>query len=289
MSRPSVDALLRRLALVPVGRDRFDGGLPDEGRLHVFGGLVASQSLRAASLTVDGFLVHSLHGYFLRPGTLGKTIVYDVERLRDGGSFVTRLVKALQDDQVIFQATISFHRPERGLSHAAPMPEVVRPETLPDFDARLDALRDRLPAPIAERWANIDRPFDHRDPEPIDYFDPKPHRGPKRLWFRSNGPVPDEPNLHPAVVTYATDIGLLDNCIQYHGRTFLDPELFVASIDHAIWFHRPLRADAWLLYVMESPSAESGRGMNFGRIYQEDGTLVASVAQESLARFRKKG
>lgn len=144
MSRPSVDALLRRLALVPAGTDRFDGGLPDEGRLHVFGGLVASQSLRAASLTVDGFLVHSLHGYFLRPGTLGKPIVYDVERLRDGGSFVTRLVKARQDDQVIFQSTLSFHRPERGLSHAAPMPEVVRPETLPDFDARLDALRDRL-------------------------------------------------------------------------------------------------------------------------------------------------
>jgi acyl-CoA thioesterase-2 len=284
----TVAVLLDRLKLEPEGELVFHAKIPDDGRRHAFGGLIAAQSLRAACNTIDGLEAHSLHAYFLRPGMLDKPVRYVVTKTREGRSFATRLVEAFQGDDRIFTMTASFHRLEPGLEHQMEMPEAPDPESLPDFDERFAKYRGRVPDALLDTFTKIERPFDHREPMPFDFLAPEPQRGQRLLWFRAVGPVEGDANLHRCVLTYATDLGLLDNCIIWHGKTFMDPKLFCASIDHAVWFHRPVRADDWLLYVTESPSSGNGRGMNFGRIFQRDGALVATTAQESLMRVGRR-
>jgi len=285
----TLDVLLDRLALEREGELVFHTQPPNDGRVHAFGGLIAAQALRAACHTVDdGLDAHSLHSYFLRPGKLDIPVRYEVTRAREGRSFATRLVEAFQEDQRIFTLTASFHRIEPGLEHQMEMPAAPDPLTLPDFDQRIARYVGRIPDAMIEKFRRVERPFDHREPMPVDFLDPHPQRGQRLLWFRGNGAMDADANLHRCVLTYATDLGLLDNCVIWHGKTFFDPTLHCASIDHAVWFHRPVRADEWLLYVTESPSSANGRGMNFGRIFQRDGTLVATTAQESLMRVGRR-
>lgn len=288
MTAPRLSSLLERLDLEQLERDLFRGTTPNDGRPRVFGGLVAAQSLMAAARTIDGMLPHSLHSYFLRPGNPKRPIVYEVDRIRDGASFVTRRVNAVQDGEAIFSAMISFQKEEAGLEHQAEMPEVHPPEGLLSSADLLQGYYERTQSPVFDFLLRVERPIEHRDPDPIDLLDPKPHTGTKCLWFRGDGEMDTDPIKHLAVMTFATDMGLLDNCIQHHGYSWLSPELMIASLDHAIWFHRPVDATKWLLYVMESPSSMGGRGMNFGRIYTREGVLVASVAQESLMRKKEK-
>lgn len=286
----SVDTLLARLDLDRLDRDLYRGFTPNDGRQRVFGGLVAAQSLVAAYRTVEDSekSAHSLHGYFLRPGNPRGPILFEVDRIRDGRSFATRRVVAKQEGEAIFNMSVSFHGTEDGLSHQAAMPDAPPPESFPTNAERLAEYATRSDHRAFPFLLKLERPVEHRDPEPVDHLDPKPHVGLKRLWFKAAGPMPDDPILHQAVVTYASDMGLLDNCIQHHGRTWLDSNMMLASLDHALWFHRPLRADDWILYAMKSPSSGGGRGFNTGRMYAADGTLVCSAAQESLMRERTR-
>lgn len=287
MDEAPVSSLLRRLDLERLDRDLLRGETPNDGRPRVFGGLVAAQALTAAARTVDAAIrPHSLHSYFLRPGDPTRPIVYEVDRIRDGKSFTTRRVVAIQEGEAIYSAAISFHKDEPGLSHQAEMPECPPPEHFPSNRERLLELVDRSDHPVFKFLLGLESPIEHRDPEFVDPLDPQPHRGLKRLWFKPAGMLPDDPIVHAAVMTYATDIGLLDNCLHVHGLTWMNPKLQAASLDHAIWFHREARLEDFHLYAMESPSAEGSRGFNLGRIYDRGGRLVASVAQESLMRLR---
>jgi len=286
MSEPAIQTLLRRLDLERLDRDLFRGYTPNDGRPRVFGGLVAAQALVAAARTVPPDIrPHSLHSYFLRPGDPTRPILYEVDRIRDGKSFLTRRVVGIQEGEAIYSAGVSFHKEEDGLSHQVEMPDAPPPEQFPTNRVRLAELAERSGHPVFKFLLTVESPIEHRDPEFIDPLSPHPHRGLKRLWFKPDGPMPPEPIVHAAVMTYATDMGLLDNCIQWHGLTWLAPKLQVASLDHAIWFHREVKLDDFHLYAMESPSAEGSRGFNLGRIFDRSGRLVASTAQESLMRL----
>jgi acyl-CoA thioesterase II len=279
------------LDLEAIERDIFRGRSPQESLLRVFGGQVAAQAMVAAGRTVDDERpVHSLHGYFLRPGDPFAPIVYEVDRARDGRSFTTRRVTAVQHGETIFTMSASFQRPEEGVEHQAPMPETPGPDGL--------ARRDMPPVP-ADRpaWTTTGKaltwPLDVRyvDHAPWDDTTDRPPRN--RVWIRADGELPDPavPGgrlLHVCVLTYASDLTLLEAAVFPHvqgGAAARDVSL--ASLDHAVWFHRPFRADEWLLYVQESPNAGGGRGLASGRLYRADGTLVASVVQEGLIRRRR--
>jgi acyl-CoA thioesterase-2 len=258
----------------------------------VFGGQVAGQALVAAARTVDDDrAVHSLHAYFLRPGDPSVPILYEVDRIRDGRSFTTRRVVAIQHGRAIFNLAASFHvaEPEPQLDHQLTMEDVMfdgrlppPPESLPDWRERMAAWKDRIgdwydrPRPIDQRHVDHSLP-DRRQPLP-------PHQ---RTWFRADGQLPDDPVLHACIVTYASDMTLLDTAILPHGMETLDDSLQMASLDHAMWFHRPFRADGWLLYVQDTPSASAGRGLARGLIYTQDGELAVSVVQEGLIRMRR--
>jgi acyl-CoA thioesterase-2 len=287
MNPPRLSSLLVRLDLQAVDEGVYRGFTPNDGRPRVFGGLVAAQALVAASRTVPDKQPHSLHSYFLRPGDPASPIDYVVDPIREGKSFATRRVVARQGDEAIFELSASFHQEETGLDHQAPMPAAPPPETVVTNAERLEELGERTGKKVFGFLLSMERPIEHRDPEWVDPLAPGRQTGPRAFWFRADGEMPDDPLLHRAVLTYATDMGLLDNCIQYHGYGWLSPELMIASLDHVVWFHRPLRVDGWLLYVTDSPSAHGGRGLNLGRIYDREGRLVASVAQESLMRLRQ--
>lgn len=279
---------MERLDLERIDRDLYRGTSPDDGRPQVFGGLVAAQSLVAAVRTTDGTRpVHSLHAYFLRPGNPTLPIIYDVDRIRDGRSFTTRRVVAIQDGEAIFNMSASFQQNEEGHEHQRPMPRVPDPEDLPNNRERRQALAQTTSHPFFEFMDNLEQPIEHRDPDPLNLLDPEPKPGPNQVWFRSCDPLPDDPLLHQCVLTYASDFSLLESSLRQHGLTWLNPQMKVASLDHAAWFHRPFRADEWLLYDLDSPSATGARGLNFGHVYRRDGTLVASFAQEGLMRVRK--
>ncbi len=276
-------SITERLELERIDRDLFRGFSPDDGRPRVFGGQVAAQALVAAVRTIDERPVHSLHSYFLRPGDPKVPIIYEVDRVREGRSFQTRRVVAIQNGEAIFIMAASFQSPESGLDHQEPMPRAAPAESVPSMR---ELIRRRAETdPFFERFEKMEILLRIHDLNPIDIEDPKPRTDPHLVWWKSEERLPDDPLLHQCVLTYASDYTLLDAAIARHGRTWFMPDMMVASIDHAIWFHRPLRADAWLLYVTDSPSASGGRGLSFGRIYQEDGTLVASVAQEGLMRI----
>jgi len=278
----ALDELVRLLDLEPIEVNIFRGMSPDEKRQRVFGGQVAGQALIAAGRTVErDRLVHSLHAYFLRPGDPNVPILYDVDRIRDGRSFATRRVVAIQHGRPIFNLSASFHVVEPpGMEHQMPMPEVPEPETLPTFQERMKPWAERMgdwyhrPRPIDLRF--VDAPIQTRGA----------HRpAEQRVWFRADGKLPDDPLLHACVVAYASDMTLLDTVMLPHRVTFDDANLVGASLDHAMWFHRPFRADEWLLYDTDSPSASGALGIARGKIFSADGRLVVSVVQEGLLRL----
>lgn len=265
------------------GRTVFEGGTYTKfPSPQVFGGQVLGQAMMAASRTVDRErLVHSMHGYFLRPGDMHVPITFEVENLRDGGSFSVRRVLALQHGQPIAGMSASFQVPAEGLDHQQPMPEVPAPETLPTTAEILGHLDD----PTA-RYFSHERPFDVRHVTAPIYVYPADERsGEMAVWMKAVAPIPEEPLLHRALLAYASDYTMLEPILRAHGLAWTSP-MRIASLDHAMWWYRPVRVDEWLLYCLGSPSAQSGRGLGVGRIFAADGSLVASVVQEGMVRPR---
>ena len=280
--------LVRLLDLEPLERNIYRGQNRDIGTQRIFGGQVLAQALAAAQRTLDEErLVHSMHGYFILAGDLNAPVVYFVDRLRDGGSFTTRRVTAIQHGNAIFNMAASFHKAEEGFEHQTPMPEVEPPESL---RPELDIIRERadeIPADFRSVLTQ-DRPFDFRSVDD-DPFDTTPRPARRRCWVRANAPLGDDPMVHRAVLAYASDYGLISSALLPHGVGVRDPSMMVASLDHSIWFHRPFRVDEWLLYDVEAPISSGARGFARGTYYTRDGELVASVAQEGLTRVRRTG
>ena len=273
--------LLKLLDLERLEDNLFRGQSRDIGAPQVFGGQVLGQALVAATRTVDGRGVHSLHAYFLRRGDLNAPIIFEVDRSRDGGSFTSRRVVAIQHGQPILTMSASFQIVEPGLDHQSTMPPTPAPESLRDLGELNAELVGRVPEKV-QCFFRQQRPFEFRAVDPPDFLNPVKRPAEKRVWFRVMGPLPDDQALHRCLLTYVSDYHLLDTATLPHGVSFL--QLQMASIDHAIWFHRDLRIDDWLLYVTESPSASGARGFGRGAIYSRAGVLVASVAQEGLIR-----
>jgi acyl-CoA thioesterase II len=285
----NVEELIRLLDLEPIERNIYRGRNRDIGTGRVFGGQVLAQALVAARRTVEEPReVHSLHGYFILAGDLDAPIVYFVDRLRDGGSFTTRRVTAIQHGEAIFNLSASFHVPQEGLEHQTEAPEAPDPESLTSELERIRREADRIPEELRSVLTQ-DRPIDVRVVDPPDLFEPRPAEPRRMTWFRVAGALPDPTLFHQATLAYASDYGLLSTVLQPHGLTTRDREIQVASLDHALWFHRPFRADDWLLYVADSPTASAARGFARGSIFTREGTLVASVAQEGLTRRRRRG
>jgi acyl-CoA thioesterase II len=272
----ALDELVALLDLEQLEVNLFRGVSWKDDRPRVFGGQVAGQALVAAGRTVEGRPVHSLHAYFLRPGDPTVPIVYEVDRIRDGKSFTTRRVVAIQHGEAIFNLQASFHISETGLDHQVAMPEAPPPETLP----RADELEPPTPGKLWKR-----QPVDIRyvDGPPWDRT-PSSARPRQLVWIRADGELPDDPVLHTCVVAYASDYTLLGASLVPHGLSYFRDDIMMASLDHAMWFHRPFRADEWLLYSQASPSASGGRGLAYGGIFRQDGALAVSVVQEGLIR-----
>ena len=285
-AQPALDGLVKFLDLEPLEQNLFRGVGPKEGWQRVYGGLVLSQALVAASRTVPSDrLAHSMHGYFLLAGDPQVPIVYDVERIRDGGSFTTRRVKAIQHGACMFTMSISYHKHETGYDHQSTMPDVPMPEDLPS-DAALQAqLLAHLPPNMKSYWTRP-RPIEMRPLDISRYLKREKAEPKQACWMRANGRLPDDPQLHQCVLAYASDFTLLDTALIAHGKLAFDPDVQLASLDHAMWMHRPFRADEWLLYVQDSPSASGSRGFSRGSVYTRDGVLVASASQEGLMRRR---
>lgn len=283
------DAVAELLAILDLERletDLFRGGNPKTGWRRVFGGQVVAQALVAATRTVpDDRPVHSLHAYFLLPGDPGTPIVYEVERIRDGRSFTTRRVKAIQHGRAIFATTVSYQVAEAGLSHQPAMAPVPDPDALPGGRDLAEGGVPGMPDAVAAYFAR-ERPILLRPVDLERYTGAEPRAAAFRVWLRAASALPDDPALHCAVLAYASDMTLLDVALIPHARSVFDPSMQAASLDHAIWFHRPVRADAWLLYAQDSPAAGGGRGFARGQIFDRAGDLVASVAQEGLIRPR---
>jgi acyl-CoA thioesterase-2 len=283
----ALDDLIDLLQLEQLEVNLFRGLSPDEDRQRVFGGQVAAQALIAAGRTVERGLVHSLHAYFLRPGDPRIPIIFDVDRIRDGRSFTTRRVVAIQHGRAIFNLSASFHVPEDGPEHQYAMPDAPDPETLPTMREHLEPFADRFPPPFVD-WIRRERPIDTRSSELPRWLNPVPSaREPEQLvWFRANGTLPEDALLHSCIVAYASDLTLLDTAVMAHANSWDDDRFMIASLDHAMWFHRPFHADEWLLYHQKSPSAQGARGLAEGFIFRRDGGLAATVMQEGLIRPR---
>lgn len=282
-----LDDLVSLLSLESIEENLFRGRSQDLGFRQLFGGQVVGQSLSAASQTVeDDRHVHSMHGYFLRAGDASLPVVYQVDRVRDGGSFSTRRVTAVQKGQTIFTCTTSFQYDEQGYEHQSTMPEVVGPENLPT-ELELTRLQaDRMSPSMREKML-VAKPIEMRPVTARDPANPSGDDHVRSIWFRADGSLPDIPAIHKYILAYASDFGLLGTSLLPHDKSLWDKDVQMASLDHALWFHRNLRADEWLLYVMDSPWAGNARGFNRGSIYDRQGQLVASVAQEGLIRHRK--
>jgi acyl-CoA thioesterase II len=284
----AVADLMRVLDLEPIEVNLFRGRSPQVGWQRVFGGQVIGQALVAACRTVDvvGRPPHSLHAYFLLGGDPAVPIIYEVDRIRDGRSFATRRVIAIQHGRAIFTMAVSFHRDEPGMSHEAPMPQVPKPEDLPNEEDIKARVLPIMPDPV-RRYYERERPIELRPVEFDRYLGKKIDDGRFHVWIRATGRLPDEPAIHQCVLAYASDMMLLDSALIPHGRTVFEPTIMAASLDHALWFHRPFRADEWLLYAQDSPNLSGSRGFSRGLIFANDGTLVASVCQEGLVRERR--
>jgi len=281
----AVANLLKILDLEPLEVNLFRGQSPKVGWQRVFGGQVIGQALVAATRTVEGRQPHSLHGYFMLPGDPKVPIIYEVDRIRDGRSFTTRRVVAIQHGQAIFSMSASYQIAEDGFEHQAPMPEVPGPDALPSESEVKAELLPKMPEPM-RTYFERERPIEMRPVEMQRYTSGDPGKPIFHVWIRATDPLPDDPAVHQAVLAYASDITLLDTSLVPHGRTVFDPTIQGASLDHALWFHRPFRADEWLLYAQDTPFAGGARGFSRGLIFRQDGTLVASVAQEGLIRDR---
>ncbi len=282
-----LDILLRLLDLERLELNLFRGQNRDIGSRRVFGGQVLAQALVAAGRTVEGRDAHSLHGYFMLPGDVNTPIVYQVDRIRDGRSVTTRRALAIQEGREILSLLCSFQVREPGVEHGAQMPDVPPPDALPRELDLVRAMADRIPAPLRAVYTQ-ERPIDFRPVDPVDPFAPDARPPLKHLWFRAEGTMPDEPILHQAVMAYASDYGLLGTALLPHGLSFMMRGVQAASLDHAVWFHRPFRVDDWLLYSMDAPAAAGARGFARGSLYTRDGTLVASTVQEGLLRVRNE-
>lgn len=286
----AVQDLVSILDLEPLDLNLFRGRSPQVGWQRVFGGQVIGQALVAACRTVEDVAKrppHSLHAYFLLGGDPKVPIIYDVDRIRDGKSFTTRRVLARQHGQAIFSMGVSFHAGEAGFSHQAAMPKVPAPEDLPSEAEIKERVLPIMPDPV-RRYYERERPIELRPVEFERYLGKKYPDGRFNVWIRTTRPLPDEPAIHQCVLAYASDMMLLDAALIPHGRTVFEKSIMAASLDHALWFHRPFRADQWLLYAQDSPSASGARGFSRGLIFTRDGTLVASVAQEGLVRERRE-
>jgi acyl-CoA thioesterase-2 len=279
-----VSELIELLSLERLENNLFRGQSRDIGTKYVFGGQVLGQALSAAQATMTAPRdAHSLHAYFLRAGDIEHPIVYDVDRTRDGGSFSVRRVTAIQHGQVIFFCAASFQEREEGVEHQLSMPEVPKPEDIDPAHAVPQEVLAKLPIKI-QRWLDRTGPFEFRHVYPRDELKP-PKRPPfQQVWFRLSEPVGDAPELHRALLAYASDFQLLGTATFPHGISYYQPNVQMASLDHALWFHRPFRADEWLLYSIDSPSAQGARGLARGQIFDRDGKLVASTAQEGMIR-----
>lgn len=278
--------LIDTLRLEQIEVNLFRGTTPDSRPGRIFGGQVIAQSLLAAYGTVEERLCHSLHCYFLRPGDPTVPIIFEVDRARDGGSFTSRRVIAVQHGQQIFNLAASFQKAEVGLEHQSPMPAAPPPEEVQDdFALAEEVLKDAPPA--ARAWLRRSRPIELRTVGGRPFgFDIKPMDPHQQLWFRAKDPIGADPVMQQIVMAYASDMSLLGTTLRAHGVNWLTPGLQPASIDHAMWFHRPTNFNDWHLFVLDSPSASGARGFNRGSIYAADGTLVASAVQEGLVRIR---
>lgn len=281
-----IENLLRILDLEQLDTNLWRGVSPDTSRYRVFGGQVIAQSLVAAMRSVEGRPVHSLHGYFMLGGDPTRPILYEVERIRDGRSFTTRRVRAIQNGESIFAMMASFHKVEDGLHHAMAMPNVPLPEALPDEDEIRARFVPHL-TEIRQRYWKSQRAIELRPANPEAYFLRKPGAPYQNVWFRAASALPDDDDLHRTILAYASDMTLLDGAAVAHGRSVIDPEIQPASLDHALWFHDGFRTDDWLLYAQDSPWSGAARGFGRGMIFTREGKLVASVAQEGLMRLRR--
>ncbi|KLJ01352.1 acyl-CoA thioesterase II [Luteimonas sp. FCS-9] len=283
---PPVSELIDLLSLERLEDNLFRGQSRDIGTKYVFGGQVLGQALSAAQATMTAPRpAHSLHAYFLRAGDVEAPIVYDVDRTRDGGSFSVRRVTAIQHGKVIFFCAASFQEAEDGATHQLTMPEVPAPEDIAPQDPLPAAVLARLPVKV-QRWLDRSGPFEFRHVYPRDELQP-PKRPPfHQVWFRLSERVGDAPSLHRALLAYASDFHLLGTATFPHGISYYQPNVQMASLDHALWFHRPFRVDDWLLYSLDSPSAQDARGLARGQIFDRGGRLVASSAQEGMIRVR---
>lgn len=282
-----LDELVNLLALEQIEQNLFRGQSKDPGWGVLYGGHVLGQALSAATQTVPAERrVHSLHAYFLRPGDVTKPVVYEVDRIRDGKSFTTRRVVAIQSGEPIFNMSASFQTPEDSFDHQASMPDVPPPEDLENDQVRLARFGDRLP-----KWGQanlrLEQPIDIRTVDADDPIAPTQREPRRAIWFRAVDKLPDDPALHANLFAYASDHGFVTTSLIPHGVSWMGQDVQVASIDHIIWFHRPFRFDEWLLYAMDSPNAFGARGLASGSVYTRDGLLVASTAQEGLIRRRK--
>jgi acyl-CoA thioesterase-2 len=284
----AIEDLLTILDLEPLEVNLFRGRSPEATWQRVFGGQVVGQALVAACRTVDADRPpHSLHANFLLPGDPKVPIIYEVDRIRDGKSFATRRVVAIQHGQAIFTMAVSFHRDEPGMAHQAKMPDVPKPEELPSESEIRQNVMPMMPDPV-RRYYERERPIELRPVEFGRYLGQKYENGLFHVWIRATGRLPDEPAIHQCVLAYASDMTLLDAALIPHGRTVFEKRIMAASLDHALWLHRPFRADEWLLYAQDSPNLSGARGFSRGLIFSRDGTLVASVAQEGLVRERRE-
>ncbi len=284
-----LENLLETLDLEKLEENLFRGNSPQVGWQRVFGGQVIGQALVATNRTVgEGRTAHSLHGYFIRPGDPSVPIIYDVDRYRDGKSFTTRRVVAIQHGKPIFSMAASYHLMEEGFDHQLDMPDVPMPEDLPSEKDLLAKFEKFMPENMKSYFSRK-RPIELRPTDPERYLNPKPDASTvQNVWIKASQTLPDDPALHQCVLAYASDMTLLDTSLVPHGRNLFDPDLMMASLDHALWFHRPFKADEWLLYAQDSPSSSGALGFNRGSIFTREGALVASATQEGLIRRKRK-
>ncbi len=278
-----LDDLIELLKLERIEDNIFRGDSRDIGSAQVFGGQVLGQALSAAHHTVEERVAHSLHAYFLRRGDMNAPIIYEVDRARDGGSFSTRRVVAIQHGRPIFNLAASFQDPEPGLTHQADKPDVPGPDGLRDLGDVAREHLDKLPEKV-RRFMTEKRPFEFRPVEPVSLGNPDPQPPVKHVWIKAVEALPDDLALHQNLLAYVSDFELLGTSTLPHGLPFGQGRVIMASLDHALWFHREFRIDEWLLYAMDSPNAGGARGFARGQLFTEDGTLVASTAQEGLVR-----
>jgi len=280
-----LEDLIKVMTLERLEINLFRGESRDIGSPQVFGGQVLGQALVAATATAENRVVHSLHAYFLRRGDFNSPIVYEVDRAWDGKHFCTRRVVAIQHGQQIFNMSASFQLPESGLDHQIPMPDVPQPEDLKDIEAHYRGVAEQTPLFI-RRLLEHKRPFEFRPVQLIDFAHPEKASPLKYIWFRAVAALPDDEALHRCFLAYVSDFHLLDTALMPHAVSLTSPKLVMASIDHAMWFHRSVRVDDWLLYATDSPSASGARGFARGSVFSRDGRLVASTCQEGLMRMR---